>query len=198
MMSGIVKAAADHLGTFLPSPRSAGHRIGELVDLVNRLNQGGKTLPGEEQWNLVSEIADIAAEYPFHFYPMRGVDVSPEYKGFMTFQLVSVKQDRGSIQVCDVLNSVRILLEHGELWRVKFCRNCRSYFRASRRKSAWCSAICKKKWRENNQAFLERRANDAFEKYWDDQTAHKTGRALREAQARRTRAEARRKAKRAQ
>lgn len=191
-MSGIAKTAADHLGAWLSSPRSAGHRLGELVGLVNRLNNGGKKLDGDEQWELVSEIGTILEQYPFYFYPIRGDQNSRKYREFLAFQLVSAKTDRDSMQACEVLNSLRVLLEHGELWRVQFCRNCHRYFRGKRRRFGWCSDSCEEKWRGNNREFLEARADRAFKKYWDDKEHFLGGLALKKVQTRRAKADARR------
>ena len=195
-MSENTEMAADHLGKWLSSPRSSGHETAKLVKLVNQLNEQGKHLSGEEEWELVADIADILAEYPLHLYPMRGADAFPKSRQFLTFELVSTKRDLWSIKGSEILNTIRVLLEHGELWRVKFCRNCGRYFRATRRRSAWCSSVrCEKEWRKHDVQFKKNRADKAFRDYWDMQTEGKTGRALREAEARRAKAIARRSRK---
>jgi len=76
-MSENSEMAADRLEEWLSSRRS-GHETAKLVKLINQLNEEAKNLSGEEQWQLVADIADILAGYPLYLYPMRGADAFPK------------------------------------------------------------------------------------------------------------------------
>jgi hypothetical protein len=189
-MSENLEGAADRLGEWLSSPRSAGHETTKLVELTNRLTnlliEKGKALSDGEDSELVSEMADILAHYDVNLYPMRGEYAFPKSRQPVALRFVSKYPDTGSIQACENLNIIWVLIEHGELWRVKFCRNCGRYFRATRRRSAWCaSPKCEEQWRKSDAQFKKKRADKAFEEYWAMQMEGRTGKALRETQARR-------------
>jgi hypothetical protein len=211
-MSEISIQAADKLTKWLNSPGSNAttvKRVKRIVVLVQQLNdvrekgafvhkdkQGKETVYRIGGSELAGEIEDLSVLYPYYRVPVPESITLTRKRQLVKFRPQSLKNDPDSVEGCGALNDVTTLLEHGELWRVKSCRECGRYFQASRRRSAWCSEECERTWKENDEEFRVGRAEAAANAYWTERKKYKKGAHLRKIEELEKRARARRHARR--